>query len=122
MSFHPQVATTDSCIKKWPILTGSHAASSTAGVASAADAAPAAATTPDVNENVAPTAAEPEATIAGGASIRHLAVLNDKRHIVTRDTDNSVAIWDVLKAKKVEELGQVDFDAVVKARSARTPG
>ena len=35
---------------------------------------------------------------------------------MTRDTENVVALWDVLKAKKVEELGQVDFDAVVKAR------
>ena len=35
---------------------------------------------------------------------------------MTRDTENVVALWDVLKAKKVEELGKVDFDAVVKAR------
>ena len=114
-----QVATTDSSIKKWPILTRSNSASSTSGVASAVSSstdATTSTTTPDANENLPATASEPEATIPGGASIRHFAVLNDKRHIVTRDTENVVALWDVLKAKKVEELGEVDFDAVVKAR------
>ena len=114
------MATTDSSIKKWPILTRSNSASSTSGVASAlstSDASTTASTaSPDANENLPATASEPEATIPGGASIRHFAVLNDKRHIVTRDTENVVALWDVLKAKKVEELGEVDFDAVVKAR------
>ena len=34
--------------------------------------------------------------VVGGASIRQYHVLNDKRHIITKDTDNSVAVWDVL--------------------------
>lgn len=37
-------------------------------------------------------------------------MLNDKRHILTRDTDNNVAIYDVLKVTKVKDLGPVDFD------------
>lgn len=38
-------------------------------------------------------------------------MLNDKRHILTKDTDNNVAIYDVLKVTKVKDLGQVDFDS-----------
>lgn len=37
-------------------------------------------------------------------------MLNDKRHILTKDTDNNVAIYDVLKVAKVKDLGTVDFD------------
>lgn len=47
---------------------------------------------------------------AGGAAIKKYAVLNDKRHILTKDTDNNVAIYDVLKVTKVKDLGPVDFD------------
>lgn len=37
--------------------------------------------------------------IAGGPSIRQYVVLNDKRHVLTRDTDNNVALWDVLTVR-----------------------
>ena len=32
----------------------------------------------------------------GGSSIRQYYVLNDKRHILTKDTEDNVALWDVL--------------------------
>lgn len=35
-------------------------------------------------------------TVEGGSSIRQYHILNDKRHIITKDTDNRVALWDVL--------------------------
>lgn len=34
--------------------------------------------------------------ILGGASIRQFHVLTDKRHIITKDSEETVAIWDVL--------------------------
>lgn len=37
---------------------------------------------------------------AGGASIIQCHILNDKRHILTKDTNNNVAFWDVLKVKQ----------------------
>ncbi|KAF5300814.1 hypothetical protein FQR65_LT19310 [Abscondita terminalis] len=58
----------------------------------------------------------PIALIPGGAAIRQAVVLNDKRHIITKDTDNNVAVYDVLKAQKVEDLGQVDFQQEIKNR------
>lgn len=48
--------------------------------------------------------------LAGGAAIKKYAVLNNKRHIITKDTESNVAIYDVLKVIKKENLGKVDFD------------
>lgn len=47
-----------------------------------------------------PQLLEPDFSIAGGPSIKQYHVLNDKRHILTKDTENRVALYDVLKAKK----------------------
>lgn len=55
----------------------------------------------------------------GGAAIKRCMVLNDKRHILTRDTDNNVAIYDVLKVQKVQDLGTVDFDAELKQQNQK---
>jgi hypothetical protein len=54
--------------------------------------------------------------IKGGKSLRQYHLLNDKRLIVTKDSDDTVAVWDVLRAKKVEDLGKVDYDETIKAR------
>ena len=35
---------------------------------------------------------------------------------MTRDTEGGVAVYDVLKACKVEDLGNVDFDQAVEER------
>ncbi|KAM6953450.1 WD repeat-containing protein 48-like [Aplochiton taeniatus] len=59
---------------------------------------------------------QPEQVIKGGASIIQCHILNDKRHILTKDTNNNLAYWDVLKASKVEDLGKVEFDEEMKKR------
>lgn len=41
----------------------------------------------------------------GGASIIQCHILNDKRHILTKDTNNNVAYWDVLKVSVFEISG-----------------
>lgn len=43
------------------------------------------------------TQTTPLSCIQGGAALRTATVLNDKRHIVTKDTENNVAVYDVLK-------------------------
>ena len=63
-----------------------------------------------------PLVTEPSEVIRGGPSIRSYSIQNDKRHIVTRDTEGGVAVYDVLKASKVADLGQVDFDKVCEER------
>jgi len=89
------VATTDSTIKNWPINNK----------ATQADC-----------DSLKPMNEKPEYIIKGGPSIRHYHVLNDKRHILTKDTDKNVAQWDVLKACKVDDLGAVDFEAEIKKK------
>jgi WD repeat-containing protein 48 len=57
---------------------------------------------------------EPDMVLPGAPSIRQHAVLNDKRHIVTKDTENNVIIWDVLQAKKVSSHGKRNMEEVIK--------
>ncbi|KAK0418585.1 hypothetical protein QR680_013655 [Steinernema hermaphroditum] len=56
----------------------------------------------------------PDMVIPGSPSVRQHVVLNDKRHIVTKDADNNVAVWDVLQAKRVEDLGRTAMEDVIK--------
>lgn len=60
--------------------------------------------------------AGPDFVIQGGTSIKAYHILNDKRHILTKDTDSNVAMYDVLKAQKVDDFGKVDFDEEIKRR------
>ncbi|CAL8072781.1 unnamed protein product [Calicophoron daubneyi] len=54
--------------------------------------------------------------IEGGPSVIQYHVCPEKRFVLTKDSDNNVALYDVLKARLVENLGPVDFDAEVKKR------
>jgi len=47
----------------------------------------------------------PDLEIQGVASIVEVKPLTDKRHLLTRDSDGRVALWDVSQATRVEELG-----------------
>lgn len=58
----------------------------------------------------------PISLIPGGAAIRQAVVLNDKRHILTRDAQDHVALYDVLRAQKIQDLGQVNFQEELKNR------
>lgn len=68
-----------------------------------------------VSPNVRNT--EPAQRILGGPAIRHCHVLNDRRHVLTKDTEENVALYDVLKARKVEDLGKLDFEQEIKKRN-----
>lgn len=56
-------------------------------------------------------------TTLGGAAVKKCVVLNDKRYIVTKDTEENVAIYDVLRVMKKEDLGKVNFDEELKKRN-----
>jgi len=104
------VATSESSIKHWPLnnrlLNGSgggngHCASTT---------------TEENKTELEPLVQEPDSVIRGGPSIRSYTILNDKRQIVTRDTEGGVQVYDVLKAAKLADLGVVEVDQVVEER------
>ena len=54
-------------------------------------------------EEVKPYREKPDNIIKGGPPIRTFHVLNDKRHILTKDTDNNVCLYDVLKVATVRK-------------------
>jgi WD repeat-containing protein 48 len=53
---------------------------------------------------------------AGNPAIIRHHILNNKRHLLTKDTHEQVALWDVLMAKKLKDLGKVDFEDEVQKR------
>lgn len=48
-------------------------------------------------ENFKPVLSQPDWVIKGGSSIRQYVLLNDKRHVLTKDTNDNVVLWDILK-------------------------
>uniref|UniRef100_A0A665XCI8 WD repeat-containing protein 48 n=1 Tax=Echeneis naucrates TaxID=173247 RepID=A0A665XCI8_ECHNA len=78
------VSTTKSSVNKWS-LKGMHNFRSSGEYDN------------DCSTPLTPLCTQPEQVIKGGASIIQCHILNDKRHILTKDTNNNVAFWDVLK-------------------------
>ncbi|CAH0752631.1 unnamed protein product [Bemisia tabaci] len=66
-----------------------------------------------------PYCSAPVFTIKGAPAIRKVHTLNDKRMILTQDSDKNVALYDVLEARKLEDLGQVDFEEEIEKRHRR---
>ncbi|KAL4002256.1 hypothetical protein ACH3XW_2705 [Acanthocheilonema viteae] len=91
-------ATWNSSIKRWPLLSDAQISVEKN----------------DQYEEMVPCVHEPDIIIPGAASIRQHVVLNDKRHIVTKDTDDNVAMWDVLKGKKICDHGKRPMEEVIK--------
>ncbi|KAK8721181.1 hypothetical protein OTU49_012890 [Cherax quadricarinatus] len=97
------VATTNSAIKCWPLNNRlSH-------VEDYCDN--------EEDQELKPVMTQPDWSIKGGPSIKQYTVLNDKRHLLTRDTEENVVLWDILKASKEEELGKVDFESEKEKRN-----
>ncbi|CAL1530062.1 unnamed protein product [Lymnaea stagnalis] len=93
------VSTTDSTIKNWPVKVPNTRSSG------------------DYDNDrwrASPVFSQTNMVIKGDPSIRQYHVLNDKRHILTKDTDDNVVLWDVLTARKEEEYGKADFEEIVK--------
>ncbi|OAD54119.1 WD repeat-containing protein 48 [Eufriesea mexicana] len=106
------VATSESTINNWSI---SQKDWQELGIEDYCDAA--SGVTPNVRNT------EPAQKILGGPAIRHCHVLNDRRHVLTKDTEENVALYDVLKARQDEndcfsawvsakETGLAENDAV----------
>ncbi|XP_030763746.1 WD repeat-containing protein 48 homolog [Sitophilus oryzae] len=65
-----------------------------------------------------PMPTQPISSIPGDAAIVKATVLNDKRHVITKDTNENVGIYDVLRAQKVEDLGPVNYQNEIKSRNS----
>ncbi|KAL3311262.1 WD repeat-containing protein 48, partial [Cichlidogyrus casuarinus] len=59
----------------------------------------------------------PDFVIPGGSQILQCHICSDKRHLVTKDAEGNVTLYDVLNATIVKELGPVDFEEEIKNRT-----
>ncbi|XP_019440510.1 PREDICTED: WD repeat-containing protein 48-like isoform X1 [Lupinus angustifolius] len=57
-----------------------------------------------------PVYKEPTLTISGTPAIVQHEVLNNKRHVLTKDTSGSVKLWEITKGAAVEDYGKVSFE------------
>ncbi|KAM7277781.1 hypothetical protein ACFE04_004915 [Oxalis oulophora] len=57
-----------------------------------------------------PAYKEPTLSIPGTAAIVQHEVLNNKRHILTKDTNGSVKLWEISRGIVVEDYGKVSFE------------
>lgn len=58
----------------------------------------------------------PISFIPGGAAIKQAVVLNDKRHILTKDTNSNVAFYDVLRVSRFIALHILCNNIVIKGK------
>jgi hypothetical protein len=63
-----------------------------------------------------PLNTQPSMVIRGTTSIKQYHILNDKRFIVTKDSDECVCVWDVLQARRSESLGKENYENAIKVR------
>ncbi|KAK8477056.1 hypothetical protein V6N11_070884 [Hibiscus sabdariffa] len=63
-------------------------------------------------EGSAPTPVykEPIFTIPGTPAIVQHEILNNKRHVLTKDSAGSVKLWEITRGVVIEDYGQVSFD------------
>ncbi|TKY52163.1 WD repeat-containing protein 48 [Spatholobus suberectus] len=57
-----------------------------------------------------PVYKQPALTIPGIPAIVQHDVLNNRRHVLTKDTSGSVKLWEITKGVVVEDYGTVSFD------------
>ncbi|KAF5746972.1 Transducin/WD40 repeat-like superfamily protein isoform 1 [Tripterygium wilfordii] len=57
-----------------------------------------------------PVYKEPALTIPGTPGIVQHEILNNRRHVLTKDTTGSVKLWEITKGVVVEDYGKVSFE------------
>ncbi|XP_015753846.1 PREDICTED: WD repeat-containing protein 48-like, partial [Acropora digitifera] len=55
-----------------------------------------------------PTCLAPQKVLPGAPSIRKFHVLRDRRHVITRDSEDNITVWDVLK-KVLPKFSKIAF-------------
>ncbi|WOK91895.1 WD repeat-containing protein 48 [Canna indica] len=57
-----------------------------------------------------PVYKEPSFTISGIPGIEQYEILNNRRHVLTKDTAGSIKLWEITKGVVIEDYGKVSFD------------
>ncbi|KAK4755477.1 hypothetical protein SAY87_009234 [Trapa incisa] len=60
--------------------------------------------------SLVPLYKEPEFTVPGSPAIIQHEILNDRRHVLTKDSVGSVKLWEITRGIVVEDYGKIPFD------------
>eukprot|EP00252_Welwitschia_mirabilis_P010612 TRINITY_DN2397_c0_g1_i1.p1 TRINITY_DN2397_c0_g1~~TRINITY_DN2397_c0_g1_i1.p1 ORF type:complete len:753 (+),score=154.85 TRINITY_DN2397_c0_g1_i1:499-2757(+) len=58
----------------------------------------------------APVHTHPSFTIQGSPGIVQHEILNDRRHVLTKDAEGNVKLWEITRGAVIEDYGKVAFD------------
>uniref|UniRef100_A0A7N0ZS41 WD repeat-containing protein 48 n=1 Tax=Kalanchoe fedtschenkoi TaxID=63787 RepID=A0A7N0ZS41_KALFE len=105
------VASTDSSIEKWPAEGQSpHKVFQKGGSFLAGNLSFSRARVSLEGSTPAPIYKRPSLVIRGTPAIVAHEILNNRRHILTKDTNDSVKLWDITRGVVIEDYGKVSFD------------
>ncbi|KAM7273644.1 hypothetical protein ACFE04_028308 [Oxalis oulophora] len=97
------VATTDSSVHKWPVEGRNPQKAFQRGVSFLAGNL-------SFSRARVPAYKEPTFSIPGTPTIVQHKILNNKRHVLTKDTADSVKLWEITRGIVVEDYGTVSFE------------
>ncbi|KAK4759377.1 hypothetical protein SAY87_022508 [Trapa incisa] len=105
------IATTDSSVHRWP-AEGRHPqkALQRGGSFLAGNLSFSRARVSLEGSSLIPLYKEPELTIPGSPAIIQHEVLNNRRHVLTKDSVGSVKLWEITRGIVVEDYGKIPFD------------
>eukprot|EP00271_Cylindrocystis_brebissonii_P020851 TRINITY_DN713_c0_g2_i5.p1 TRINITY_DN713_c0_g2~~TRINITY_DN713_c0_g2_i5.p1 ORF type:complete len:1017 (-),score=193.27 TRINITY_DN713_c0_g2_i5:791-3841(-) len=64
----------------------------------------------DVTEGLAPLYSDPLEVIPGTPAVIQYSVLNNRRHILSKDTEGNVKLWEITRGALVEDFGKVSLE------------
>ncbi|KAK1288123.1 hypothetical protein QJS10_CPB19g00624 [Acorus calamus] len=105
------IATTDSSVHRWPAEgCNPHKVFQRGGSFLAGNLSFTRARASLEGSTPAPVYKEPSLTIPGIPGIVQHEILNNRRHVLTKDTMGSVKLWEITKGIVVEDFGKVSFE------------
>ncbi|XAR52510.1 hypothetical protein NMG60_11020632 [Bertholletia excelsa] len=105
------VATTDSSVHKWPAEGRSpQKVFQRGGSFLAGNLSFSRARASLEGSSLVPVYKEPSLTMPGIPGIVQHEILNNRRHVLTKDTSGSVKLWEITRGMVVKDYGQVSFE------------
>lgn len=105
------VATTDSSVHKWPAeVQNPQKVFQRGGSFLAGNLSFSRARVSLEGSTPVPVYQEPSLSIPGTPGIVQHEILNNRRHVLTKDTSGSVKLWEITRGVVIENYGEVSFD------------
>ncbi|KAG0569341.1 hypothetical protein M758_6G079300 [Ceratodon purpureus] len=105
------VATTDSSLHKWPARERASTKNLQRASSFVAGSLPFARARANIDGSApVPLCSQPTSVIPGTAGIVQHAILNDRRHVLTKDAAGIVKRWEITRGAVIEDFGKVNFE------------